>query len=141
MTSKLWGYVGIGVIVLALIALCLVQATKLVKIGKDLGESKAIQKQLETERDDARAELKDERDQHHAEIDSYSTLIETCKHDLDQKSRLAALYKTELDQVKMKPPKRETIVLESTNCTDALAEAHEKTMKILEAHREESPPN
>lgn len=134
MNPKPWGYVGIGVLVLVLISGILWQANKLIRVGEKLGKAEAIEKEL-------RDTLKTERDERKGEVDSLNTIIENCSADLAQEVTLSTAYREEVERLKLVPPKRETIVLESTNCTDGLAEAHMKAIRRMEEARETPHPN
>lgn len=137
--TKLWGYIGVGAAGLALIGLVLWQMNSLMKKGVALGKAEAeIEK-----RDERIVELEEaiveERGEFTGKVDSLNTIIENCKFDLSEQLRLGGLYREEIDRLKLRPPVRETVVLESTNCTDGLAEAHMKAIQHMEGRREEVP--
>jgi hypothetical protein len=124
MTPKLWGYLGIGVFLLVLVGFIGCQANKLVKTGEKLGKAEAVEKDL-------REKLKEERDAHNAEIDSYSTLIENCRADLQAELDLSVLYREEIDRLKLRPPKEVIIEIESTDLLEGLVEGHEKAKALI----------
>lgn len=134
MNPKIYGYAGIGILVLVLISGILWQANKLIRVGEKLGQAKAVEKEL-------RDTLKKERNKHNGQVTSLNTIIENCKFDLGEEIKLSTAYREEVEKLKLIPPKRETIVLESTNCTDGLVEAHMKAIRRMEVARETPHPN
>jgi hypothetical protein len=130
MTPKLWGYVGIGIAVLALIGAVMWQANKLIKVGQELGEARAIQADL-------RAKLKDLRDADRAEWDKLRADLVECNERVDAAVTEGERWKTEWDRIRRRPPREVIVEVEATTWHESLIEGHGKFLDRLEGLRSE----
>lgn len=131
MTPKLWGYVGIGIAVLALIGAVMWQANKLIKVGQELGEARSTISDL-------RVKLKTQRDADRAEWDKLRADLETCHERVDAAVTEGERWKAEWDRIRRRPPRTVTVEVEAETWHESLIEGHNKFLDRLEALRNEN---
>ena len=130
MTPKLWGYVGIGIAVLALIGAVMWQANKLIKVGQELGEARAVQADL-------RAKLKDLRDTDRAEWDKLRADLAECHERVDEAVEQGEIWRIEWEKIRRRPPRKVIVEVEATTWHESLIEGHGKFLDRLEGLRSE----
>jgi ATP:corrinoid adenosyltransferase len=133
MTPKIWGYAGIGIVVVALIAGVLWQANQLIKVGREAGEAKAIEAGL-------RESLQELRDQKAKEVRELKESNENCMDHLSEIEAASNEWKAKWESIRMRPPRTVTVEIESTTWEESLVEGHGKLLVGLEGIRNEGTP-
>jgi hypothetical protein len=131
MTPKLWGYVGIGIAVLALIGAVMWQANKLIKVGQELGEARSTISDL-------RGKLKAQRDADRAAWDKLRADLVECNERVDAAVTEGEKWKTEWDRIRRRPPREVIVEVEAETWHESLIEGHTKFLGQLEALRNET---
>lgn len=128
MTPKLWGYLGVGVGVLALIAAVIWQMNVAVKRGIELGEARATI-------EDLRGKLKEKRDADRAEWDKLRADIINCEERVTAATTIGDEWKAKWDTIRRRPPRTVTVEVESETWHESLVEGHAKLLAGLERIR------
>lgn len=126
-------YVAIGTGVLLALAVVLWQANKLVKMGRELGEAKAVEEKL-------RGELKDSRDARAKEVRELKVELLTCTDQVKDIAAASAEWQAKWEAIRRRPPREVTVEIESETWHDSLVEGHSKLLSGLERIRDEDTP-
>lgn len=128
MNPKLWGYVGIGIGVLALIAVIGWQMNSLMKKGIELGEARATI-------EDLREKLKDKRDADRVVWDELREKIALCDERVAAAAAIGDEWKEKWDTIRRRPPRTVTVEVESETWHESLVEGHTQFLAGLERIR------
>lgn len=128
MTPKLWGYVGIGIGVLGLIAVIAWQMNSLMNKGIELGKAQATI-------EDLREKLKEKRDADREAWDTLRAKVAACNERVDAAVTLGDEWKEKWDTIRRRPPRTVTVEVESETWHESLVEGHTKFLAGLERIR------
>lgn len=130
--TKVWGYVGIGLALLALVGAVLWQMNIAVKRGIELGEANAVIKDL-------RGKLKEQRAEEQAKWEKLKAEVVECNERVDAAVAAGENLREAYQEIKQRPPREVIVEIESTTWHESLVEGHGKLLAGLEEIRNETP--
>lgn len=128
MTPKLWGYVGIGIGILALIAVLVWQMNIAIKRGIELGEARATISDLQQK-------LKASRDSDRAAWDELRAGLARCEERITEANEIGDKWREEWEKIRRRPPREVIVEVEAGTWHESLVEGHQKFLDGLERIR------